>query len=149
MPSRFFPSLHQFLPHGSGDSKVQWVSSDPRTKPLLHPGTRERMSARYRPLEDKGVRSEFTGRLGQEAGFDEKQSMPVLPPKHTEAPESMRRSLQNPQRRPTTPHRQDVNLCCMIHLAHHMVVLLSGEPLRTPKIQSLKNPCDLNIGFFF
>ncbi|MGH0178473.1 UNVERIFIED_CONTAM: hypothetical protein FKN15_004925 [Acipenser sinensis] len=33
----------------------QWASTSPTTKPivLLHPGTRERMSESYRPLEDK------------------------------------------------------------------------------------------------
>ncbi|MGH0144020.1 UNVERIFIED_CONTAM: hypothetical protein FKN15_014174 [Acipenser sinensis] len=36
--------------------KVQWVSSEPMTKPLasLHPGTGEWMSASYWPLENKG-----------------------------------------------------------------------------------------------
>ncbi|MGH0172324.1 UNVERIFIED_CONTAM: hypothetical protein FKN15_067246 [Acipenser sinensis] len=49
----------------SGELKVQWASSNPTTKPLLHPGTRERRSESYRPLENKaspaGVRSELTG----------------------------------------------------------------------------------------
>ncbi|MGH0142592.1 UNVERIFIED_CONTAM: hypothetical protein FKN15_053738 [Acipenser sinensis] len=35
----------------------------PSQLPLLHPGTRERMSASYRPLESTGVRSELTGLL--------------------------------------------------------------------------------------
>ncbi|MGH0179494.1 UNVERIFIED_CONTAM: hypothetical protein FKN15_001137 [Acipenser sinensis] len=34
--------------------KTQWLSSDPTgSASFLHPGTRERMSAGYRPLEDK------------------------------------------------------------------------------------------------
>ncbi|MGH0163733.1 UNVERIFIED_CONTAM: hypothetical protein FKN15_045596 [Acipenser sinensis] len=53
MPNRF-PLYHSSSPHGSGDLKVQWLSSDPTTEPASsYPGTREQMLARYRPLEDK------------------------------------------------------------------------------------------------
>ncbi|MGH0144299.1 UNVERIFIED_CONTAM: hypothetical protein FKN15_024557 [Acipenser sinensis] len=50
-----FFSFATVIPLTAQGPKAQWVSSDPTSQSVsfLHPGTRERMSTGYRPLEDK------------------------------------------------------------------------------------------------